>query len=60
MNAAKGKVIKADQVKMEGDFRLDIGQPAPAAPPAAARPAAAVPQVCIVENNPEFAVLEVT
>ena len=54
-------VIKSSDVKFEGEFQVDIdvptGQPAPVPPQVAA---AATPQVVIVENNPEYALIELT
>jgi hypothetical protein len=52
-------VIKSNDVKLEGRFRLDVGQGVPNS--ASEKNATLSPaQVRIVENHPEFAVLEVT
>ena len=52
-------ILKSRDVKVEGEFRLDIDQPAEQTP----RPqshAVAAPQVRIVENHPEYALIELT
>lgn len=52
-------VIKSNDVKLEGQFRLDVGQGVPGL--ANGRNATPTPaQVRILENHSEFAVLEVT
>jgi hypothetical protein len=58
MEEPLGRVVKADDVKIQGTFHLDIGRPsaAPAKPASAALP----PQVRIVEHHADFAVIEVT
>jgi len=54
-----GHVLKANDVKLEGQVRLDTAQVQRGLPKGKKTPAAA-PQVRILENNPEFAVIEVT
>lgn len=52
-------IIKSSDVKVEGQFRLEIDQPNGQAP----RPQnqdGATPQVRIVENHPEYALIELT
>ena len=57
MEKAAIHVLKSNDVKLEGRFRLDVGQGVPTT--ANKRNAASSPpQVRIVENHPEFAVLE--
>ena len=59
MEKAAGHILKSDNVKLEGRFRLNIEQDAPNS--SNKRNVASVPaQVRIVENHPEFAVIEVT
>ncbi|MHC4552277.1 MAG: hypothetical protein ACYSUT_05865 [Planctomycetota bacterium] len=67
MEQAAGQVLKANNVTMQGQYRLDLGAgsapvataPIPTAAAAAPRPAGG-PQVRVVENCPDYAVLEVT
>jgi len=54
-----GRVLKANQVKLRGQRRLEIGQPSPSPAPGF-RAALASPQVRIVENNDRYAVMEIT
>jgi hypothetical protein len=58
MGKTAGHILKSDNVRMEGQFRLDTSQGMP--PPANARNTAlASAQVHVVESHPEFAVMEV-
>ena len=61
MAKAAGHILKGDDVKLEGQFHLDLG---PVQPPTGGQkttsPALAAPKARIVENHPEFAVIEVT
>lgn len=51
-------ILKGNNVKLEGRFHLDTGEvPSPAKEK---EEASATPQVSIVENQPEFAVIEIT
>ena len=52
-------VLKSTDVKLEGRFRIDAEQAAPGRANAG-NVTLAQPQVLIVENQPEFAVMEVT
>ena len=59
MEKTAGRILRGNEVKLEGNFRLDAGQGAPGMPKernVSLSPA----QVNIVENQPEFAVIEVT
>jgi hypothetical protein len=59
MDSQTGRVLKADEVKIEGTYRLDINRPVKRA----ANPGTSVsssPQVRIVENNAEYVVVELT
>ncbi|MHC4570553.1 MAG: hypothetical protein ACYS0C_00555 [Planctomycetota bacterium] len=59
MEYSAGHILKADNVKLEGQFRLDvahIGQ----GPAKGKTLTSATQQACIVESHPEFAVIEVT
>lgn len=59
MGKAAGHILKSNNVKLEGQFRLDAGHgiPGSANERSATLDSA---QVRIVENQPEFAVIEVT
>ena len=58
MESTMGHILKSNDVKLEGRFRLDVGQGVPNS--ANERNATSSPaQVRIMENHPEFAVLEV-
>ena len=59
MEKAAGHVLKSNNVKLEGRFRLDVGQSAPISANEKNTTLASA-QVRIVENHPEFAVMEVT
>jgi hypothetical protein len=52
-------VLKADEVMLDGALRLGVD---PVTPPGGKRPPTAAPaaSVRIVENHPEYAVIEVT
>ncbi|MHC4114901.1 MAG: hypothetical protein ACYSSL_06255 [Planctomycetota bacterium] len=59
MEEAAKRILKGSDVKLEGQFRLDIGQGNPGS--VNKRNVTSAPaQVCMVENHPEFAVIEVT
>jgi hypothetical protein len=61
MPKASGHILKGDEVKLEGQFRLDVAQAqSPTGGPKQKCPALAAPQVRIVENHPEFALIETT
>ena len=66
MEHAAGQVLKANNVTMQGQYRLDLGGSAAVAAstaqtaPAAVPRSTSAPQVRVVENCPEYAVLEVT
>lgn len=59
MKKTAGRILKSDTVKLEGSFRLDIEQPAPT-PANQKSSASTVPQACVAENHPEFAIIEIT
>ena len=59
MEGIPGRILKADHVELEGRFHLDVAQPQPGQTKAKSA-TLATPQVCIVENQPEFAVIEIT
>ena len=52
-------VIKASDIKLEGQFRLDATQTSQGTREGK-NVATTTPQVCIAENNPDFAVIEIT
>jgi len=59
MEETPGHVLKSNDVKVEGHFRLDAGITAPSQAKAG-NAMSAQRQVVVVENHPEFAVMEVT
>lgn len=59
MSKVAGHIIKADNVKLQGQFYLDVTQLQPSLPKKKTTVLSS-PQVRIVENRPEFAVIEVT
>jgi len=59
MAKAAGHILKGSNVKLKGPFHLDAGEVAPG-PAKGKDGASAIPQVNIVENQPEFAVIEIT
>jgi len=54
-----GRILKADDIKLEGQFHLDIAQTRPGLQKGNSA-VLSTPQAVIVENHPEFAVIEVT
>lgn len=59
MQKAMGHILKGDEVKLEGRLCLDAARAEPNLSKGGS-PASAAQQVRIVENHPEFAVIEVT
>lgn len=57
MEKPAGRVLKSNNVKLEGQFRLD-GTKIGTGLPKAKNTLSASPQASIVENHPEFAVIE--
>ena len=54
-----GRIIKSENVKLEGRFLLDVAQVGSDIPePQIA--GSSTPQVRVLENHPEYAVIEVT
>ncbi len=53
MGKTAGHILKSNDVKLEGRFHLDVGQIAP-------EPTKGENVALIVENHPEFAVIEVS
>jgi hypothetical protein len=59
MEKAAGHILKSNNVKLEGRFHLNAGQGGKC--PTNERNAAVTSsQVCVVQSQPEFAVIEVT
>jgi len=54
-----GRILKSNDVKLEGQFLLDAAQ-AGLDSPKQQVVASSAPQVRILENHPEYAVIEVT
>ena len=60
MSKKTKRILKKDNVKLEGRFHLDLAQDGSAKNGLKQRSAASsAPQARIVESNPEFAVIEV-
>jgi hypothetical protein len=59
MIKATARILRADTVKVQGRLSLDLTQ-AHAHPPAAKSATSVQPQVRILENHPDFAVIEIT
>ncbi len=59
MERTVGHILKENDVKLEGQFHLDAGPIAPQ-PANKANTTPAAPSVRIVENQPEYVVMEVT
>ena len=59
MEKTPGHVLKSNDVKLEGRFRLDADRGAPGRANAG-NVTLDQPQVLVVESHPEFAVMEVT
>ena len=59
MGTTAGRILKSDDVKLEGQFHLEVMKTASSLPLQAGTGLAA-PKVRIVENLPEFAVIEIT
>lgn len=59
MDNSTGHVIKSGDVKMEGQFHLDIGQNAKR-PASQQSTTPSSTQAHIVEKHPEFAIIEIT
>ena len=61
MPKTAGNILKSDEVKLEGQFRLNVAQAGyQADEPEEQSQALTAPQVRIVENHPEFADIEIT
>jgi hypothetical protein len=61
MQKTAGHILKGEEVKLEGQFHLDVAQSGTTgARPNQSRMVQATPNVRIVQNHPEFAVIEVT
>ena len=54
MKSTTGNVLRADHVKLEGQLQLDL------LTPNAQNTASAAPKARILENQPEFAIIEIT
>lgn len=59
MDYAAGRVLKAQDIKMQGSFHLDVGHPVGKVGNAVSTPSVS-PQVFVVENHADFAILEIT
>ena len=54
-----GRILKSSDVKLEGQFHLDVAQAGSDLPKQQVA-ASSEPQVRVLENHPEYAVIEVT
>ena len=59
MGKTAGHILKANNTKLEGQFHLELAH-AGSSPSMKKKPASTTPTARIVENHPEFAVVEVT
>jgi len=59
MEKTAGRILKAGNVKLEGQFHLDLVQAGPSLPKQK-ETVSTTPTARIVENHPEFAVVEIT
>ncbi|RKY24906.1 MAG: hypothetical protein DRP62_02605 [Planctomycetota bacterium] len=59
MQKATGRILKSDDIKLDGQFHLDIGRVGPS-PAKEKNTALTAPQAHIVESHPEFTTIEVT
>jgi hypothetical protein len=59
MVKAAGRILKSENCKLEGQFHLDIERVGLNLPKQTVA-ASSAPQVRMLENNPEYAVIEVT
>ena len=59
MQKATGRILKSDDIKLDGRFHLDIGQVGQT-PAKEKNTTLAAPQARIVENQPEFTTIELT
>ncbi len=63
MGKTAGRILKGDSVKIEGQVRLDAVRVTAGDKrglPKEENAGLTMPQVCIVENHPEFVVMEIT
>lgn len=61
MSRTSGRIIKSEDIELEGQYLLDIAQIKCAAGEDKKQNAASVtPQVRILETHPEYAIMEVT
>ncbi len=58
MGKIAGRIIKKDDIKVEGVFQLGTTRPAAKQPNA--RMNCVEPSVSVIETNPEFTIIEVT
>ena len=59
MEEAPGHVLKSNDIKMEGSFHLEVDHAVPVQANTE-NAKLAQPEVLVIENHPEFAVMEVT
>jgi hypothetical protein len=57
VDKSTGQILKANDVKVQGTFHLDVEQSSKK--PTSTGKITSAPQVCIIESNTEFAVMEI-
>ena len=58
MTRSTARILKADDIKLDGRFQLNISQTEP--PPKDENKPFVAPQARIIDKQPEFAVIEIT
>ena len=59
MEKTAGRILKAEEVNLQGQYHFDAGGTSQN-PANASKTVSRAPQVRIVENNPEYAIVEIT
>lgn len=59
MEKMAGRILKAEEVKLQGQYYLDAGG-APQNSASVSKTVSGTPQVRIVENNADYAIVEIT
>ncbi|MBN2136666.1 MAG: hypothetical protein JW720_02555 [Sedimentisphaerales bacterium] len=60
MKNTQGNILKSAEVTVSGSFKLDAAQPTHAIPPQQTKKHNVPPNARIIENTPEYAVIEIT
>jgi hypothetical protein len=59
MEKTAGRILKAEEVKLQGQYHLDIAQVSQN-PAAGSKIVSGTPRVRIVENSADYAIMEIT